>query len=77
MPRWYVQRHHINSQGYDRSGCYWGGGIPLWYCYSADGKHEFWIRGTKDYAVEAYKFARKQKNPDEVCFKIRTTGTWK
>lgn len=76
--RWYVQRVHINYQGYDRSGNYWGMGPPsLWYCYSADDKYAFYIRGTREYAREAYNFVRKSPDPAQVCFNIRMRGTWK
>ena len=76
--RWFVKEVHINSQGYSKkTGYYWGvGDHQLWFCYSVDGKHEFYIRGTKEHAREAYKFARNAPDPDVVCFNIRTKGTW-
>lgn len=74
IQRWYVRRIRLNSQGYDSSGCYWGVGIPLWCCYSADWKLEFHIRGQRDYAVCAYQWARNHKDPVAACAHLDATG---
>lgn len=31
---WFIRRIRLNSGGYDRSGGYWGTGLPLYECFS-------------------------------------------
>lgn len=61
--RWYVRRVHVNRDGYDSSGNYWGGGTPLWYCYSADGTLDFHVRGHRDWARICYESVRTYHDP--------------
>lgn len=44
MAKLSLQRVHINSQGYDRGGAYWGIGQPLYWCGSHDGKVDMFLR---------------------------------
>lgn len=76
MTRWYIRRVRLNNQGYDRQGSYWGGGIPLWYVYDANGKFEFHIRGHKDYARCAYQWARRTSDVAGACRQLNANGGW-
>lgn len=66
MPRVYLTKVHINSQGYDDSGCYWGAGQPL---YCAD--HDDWDRPiyTRADNREHAKDIIRKRHPSATFFK--------
>ena len=74
MSRWYIRRIRLNRGGYNATGHYYGRGMPLWYVYSADGQHEFHVRGHRDNAVAAYQWARSRPDPQLACLAIEAHG---
>jgi hypothetical protein len=41
-----LHRVTLNRDGYDRDGCYWGIGLPLYYHSSFDGSVEGYLRAS-------------------------------
>lgn len=39
-----VRRVHVNRQGYDAHGCYWGVGLPLFHAIGEDEWQEWHLR---------------------------------
>lgn len=51
--RFYLQRVHLDSGGYDSGGSYWGHGAPLWRYESADGMESGYLRSKDREAAKA------------------------
>lgn len=47
----HLRKVNLDSGGYDNGGAYWGFGLPLFRCYSKDGKFDQFFRAdNREYA---------------------------
>jgi hypothetical protein len=74
LQRWYVRRIRLNAQGYTAQGEYYGVGGPLWFAHSADDSLDFTVRGSRSYAVCAYRWVRLVSDPEYACRYLNANG---
>lgn len=68
--RVYLQRVRLTNAGYDRNGCYWGVGAPLYYFETEDGSIGSHVRAhNREHAKDkARELIRRYNAPEPINF---------